>query len=83
MDPSVAAVLMVLGSIYVFIELCEFYLIQKLSAVTTPGTLCSYFASVENVLQVFFTIGAILVTSVGFWSESRLSNWTYWVAAVS
>ena len=82
-DPGVAAALMILASIYIFIELYELVLIQQVVAVSTPEALCYYFAGIENVLQLLFTAGAILVTSVGFWSESRLDNWTYWVAAVS
>ena len=82
-DPGVAAALMILSSIYVFIEVYEFILIQQVAAVSTPQALCYYFAGIENVLQLLFTAGAILVTSVGFWTESRLDNWTYWVAAVS
>ena len=83
-DRGLAAVFMFLGIITWCVELYEFHLIKKLTTITGKcQALRSYFTSLENILQIFFAVGAVAVAFVGIFSEYRLHYWTYWLTAVS
>ena len=72
---------MVLIVLCFLMECYEFKLIKEIAS--WRQAVLYYFYDLENILQIPFTVAACVITSVGFWSESRLDNWTYWVAAVS